>query len=207
VRTFRRSQRSLGLCPGCRRDWPSRCACRGKVTRKNSLFHRTSPTPLRRGRRPSSSDTRAGALARFGLIDRSVACRLQVIMLQAEILPVVETLASPSLILYPLAARVKKPVATHGSGFFEIKSRNDRRSKENGQILLAKSRRGSFSRKLGEIGRAGEANPCLPGARDEFANSIRPFCLLLRRFGRLIAKSPLPNIPTGFLTRAVGGGA
>jgi hypothetical protein len=40
-------------------------------------------------------------------------------------------------------------------------------------ILLAKSRRGSFSRKLGVIGRAAKANPCLPGARDEFANSIR----------------------------------
>ena len=34
-----------------------------------------------RGRRcPSSLDTRAGALARFGLIDRSVECRLQFIM-------------------------------------------------------------------------------------------------------------------------------
>jgi hypothetical protein len=56
-------------------------------------------------------------------------------MLQAEILLVVETFASPSLILYPLAARVKKPVATYGSGVFEIKSLNDRGSKENGQLL------------------------------------------------------------------------
>ena len=40
-----------------------------------------------RGRRCSSSlDTRAGALARVGRIDRSVECRLQVMMPQVVIL-------------------------------------------------------------------------------------------------------------------------
>jgi hypothetical protein len=39
----------------------------------------------RGGRCPLSRDTRAGALARFGVIDRSVECGLHVIMPQAEI--------------------------------------------------------------------------------------------------------------------------
>jgi hypothetical protein len=39
-------------------------------------------------------------------------------------------------------------------------------------ILSANSRRGSFGRKLGEMRRAGKANPGFPDARDEFADSI-----------------------------------
>jgi hypothetical protein len=47
--------------------------------------------------------------------------------------------------------------------------------KENPRILLANSRRGSFARKLGKMGRAEEANPRFPDAWDEFANSIPSF--------------------------------
>ena len=54
-------------------DPPLRCALPQPlypVSDRNSLVHRTSLTPLRGGRCPSSLDTRAGALARFRLIDR-----------------------------------------------------------------------------------------------------------------------------------------
>jgi hypothetical protein len=74
-------------------------------------------------------------------------------------------------------ARVKNPVGMFGSGLFAIKRPNRRSSKQNGRILLANSRGRSFGRKLGEMRRPGEANPAFPAARDEFANSIRPFVL------------------------------
>ncbi len=56
--------------PECRRDRPSRRPFGGRVTTTKSLFHRTSLTPLQGGRCPSSSNTRAGLLARSGRIDR-----------------------------------------------------------------------------------------------------------------------------------------
>ena len=47
----------------------------------------------RGGRCSSSLDTRAGALARVGRIDRSVECRLQFIIRKPRFCSVVETLA------------------------------------------------------------------------------------------------------------------
>jgi hypothetical protein len=60
------------------------------------------------------------------------------------------TFTLPILIFTPHAARVRKPVATYGSGFFEMKSPNERRSRQYGgsiyrqicaRLALLRSRR------------------------------------------------------------------
>jgi hypothetical protein len=86
------------------------------------------------GRCPSSLDTPAGALARFGLIDRGVECRLQVIMLQPETLLRRRILCAADP--YPSSPR-RSSKKNRCSGFFKMKSLIDRRGKEKGRLISA----------------------------------------------------------------------
>src|SRR5271165_1126626 len=77
-----------------------------------------------------------GTLARVGVIDRSVECRLQVIMLQPETLLRRRNLCAADP--HPSSPR-RRSKETRRSGFFEMKSLIDRRGKENGRLLYRPS--------------------------------------------------------------------